>query len=100
MKTFKKGEFACKKHKVQSNIDSNGYEHLHICLECTLDNNGICCGKQLCCNNYYKRNEANNYAYIYVCYGANNQHTEIKTLKGETLSMTEFEAFAKTLNEG
>lgn len=97
MKTFKKGEFACKKHKIQSNIDSNGYEHLHICLDCMLDDNGICCGKQICCNNYYKKDESKSYAYIYTCFGANKGHKAVRTLKGETLSMVELEAYAKKM---
>lgn len=84
MKTFKENEFACPKHITESGIDKNGQQYISVCVKCRLDNNGICCGDKVVCENNHKQNKYS----VYLCGGC-HYVKNLKRGKEETLTVAE-----------
>lgn len=86
-------KFLCKAYAnggtVVSGIDGNGQEFIHCCVNCRIDDRGICQGDTIhCCNNHKKQTYE-----VYIMRGAKYVKT-IAEGKGEILSFKEFEKIA------
>lgn len=86
-------KFLCKAHAnggtLVSGIDGNGQEFIHCCVNCRIDDRGICQGDTIhCCNNI-----KNNSYEVYLMQGAKYIYTIAKG-KDETLASIEVKKIA------
>ena len=74
-----------------SNIDTNGIEHMTICVRCCIDQYKICKGTRIILENNHRKNSWNIYSMVGSRYGK-----ELDNGKEETLSKKEFEQWLET----